>query len=272
MLLGAGGLRMSSALLCDVGNTANKICFLEDNERRLTIALPSAMQTPDSLGLMMQQACQRAGLADQQFAVCLAASVAPSQDAVLKRAVRTYFGCETFFLGRDFDIPLKIDYAPASALGADRLAAAYAARLAFPESRSIIVVDLGTAVTFDCVTDDTYGGGLIFPGPESALTGLRARAPHLPWIAFEGHVSGGAGHTTADCLKNGLALGYASLVRGICSRLAADLPGPVSTVASGGYANHVNALCQCFDSVTPNLVLEGLAALFFKNAVNYQRS
>lgn len=254
---------MSCSLLCDAGNTAIKIWLLRNGEPCGSMCLPAVAQTPDSLGLAMRQAAQTAGLQSLGFSICMAASVVSRLDQVLEAAVRKYFNCATLFLGRDFEVPLESCYEPPSAVGADRLAAAYGARLAFPEAKSIVVVDFGTAVTFDCVTGNEYGGGLIFPGPEAAMTGLASCVPRLAGFSLDGEMARPLpGQSTESCLRNGFAYGYASLTQGLCNLLAANLADPVAFVATGGYAHSIIGLCSFFDRLIPNLVLEGLMALY----------
>lgn len=260
---------MGHALLCDIGNTQLKIGFAVRGEVRRVCRLPVHAQTVDSLGLALLELARLNGPETGNFGCCLAASVVPALDVILKDAVKKYLGCDTLFLGRDLVAPLENKYERPHEVGADRLAAAYGARVLSPLSPSLIVADFGTAVTFDCVSGNAYLGGMIFPGPSAAMAALSEKTARLPPIAFDCALAEPVpGRTTEAGLRNGLIYGYAELTAGLCNLLARQLPGPVGVIAAGGFALVVSSVCDIFDCVRPELVLDGLAAVYRKYSAN----
>lgn len=248
-------------LLCDIGNTAIKLGIAERGSLKGAYALPSRpAPTADSLGLQLAALAAHAGA--DAVELCAAVSVAPGLDRVLADAARRYLGCGALFAQRDLPIPLANRCRRPELTGADRLVAAWAARLAFPEAAGLVVADFGTAVTFDCVAGDVFLGGLIFPGPAIALECLAARTAKLPLLELDAAIGPLApGRDTAEAIQLGIGHGYAAAAQGLCQGLRRQLPEPVEIVATGGLAEAMGALAPVFDAVLPNLVLDGLLAL-----------
>lgn len=185
-------------------------------------------------------------------------SVVPPTSALLKPACRRFFDHDPKFVPGDIPLPLENRYERPGEVGADRLVTAYAARR-LSAAEHIIVADFGTATTFDVVSGNAYMGGLICPGVLSSAGALASRTAKLPQITLE--LTDQAihpGRSTADSLNQGFIFGFASMAEGIVARLKATLPGEVSTMAVGGFAEKVAAVCDCFDEVRPDVLLEGL--------------
>ena len=133
-------------------------------------------------------------------------------------------------------------------------------------SPSVISVDFGTATTFDCVSGNTYLGGLICPGLFSARTALAANTAKLPRISLEMTESEvRIGSNTITSMNHGFLFGFAAMTEGLCERLKAQLPGPVFVVGTGGAARDLSRICRAFDTVRPDLILEGLRLLWIRN-------
>ena len=154
-------------------------------------------------------------------------------------------------------------------VGADRLLAAFAARKLFSDSPSIISVDFGTATTFDCVSGNTYLGGLICPGLFSSRNALASGLRAAPWkqAEFDAPLFGSFVHDVLEHVvraaqENG---GFAAMTEGLCDRLKAQLPGPTLVVGTGGAAHDLSRICRAFDIVRPDLILEGLRLLWNRN-------
>ena len=140
---------------------------------------------------------------------------------------------------------------------------AYAARKLCPEAPAIIAVDFGTATTFDCVEGNSFLGGLICPGVMSSASALASRTAKLPRISLE--VEGSAlqpGCSTAVSLNHGFVFGFAAMTEGLIARLGKSMQGPVSVVGTGGFAKALSQVTDCFDSVRPDLLLDGLRMLY----------
>ena len=160
-------------LLFDIGNTSVKIGLADARRVVASYTLHTDVgQTADNLGLTLLPLLQHAGVTPGQLVGCVASSVVPGFDPLLREAVARYLDRPLHRVGKDLPVPLENRYERPCEVGADRLVGAYAARRLFPEVPSILVVDFGTAVTLDCVSGDAYLGGLIFPWPR-----FRARRP-----------------------------------------------------------------------------------------------
>lgn len=261
---------MSTILLFDIGNTNIKIGFADDNGIIRQFSLPTDRgQTADGLGLALEGLCRHVGIALDQISACVASSVAPAVAQLVHRACRSFLGREVSFAPEDILIPLENKYARPQEVGADRLVGAFAARRLMPDAKSIISVDYGTATTFDFVTDSTYLGGLICPGVLSSVEALALRTAKLPHIALDIDAREPAiGISTASSINHGFVFGFAAMTEGICARMAAQLPGPVHVVATGGFAHSLARVVPCFTIVRPDLLLEGLRILYRENRKN----
>lgn len=251
-------------LLCDIGNTTMKFGLADGFVVRKCYVFPTRQDvTADSLGLELLSALGHAGTEWRRIDACVAASVVPGLNMILRQAASRYFGCRTMFAPGELAIPIENHYERPSEVGADRLVGAFAARRKFPEPPGLIVVDFGTAVTFDCIKENAYMGGLIFPGPATAVKALASGTAKLPQVGLDIPDCGPAPcRDTSTSIRHGLVFGYAALTEGLCARLAQQLPAPVKIVATGGFADVVGGLTQVFDAILPGLLLEGLVMLY----------
>lgn len=259
---------MSKILLFDIGNTSIKVGMADRQGVLASYSLPGqGGHTADSLGLALLGLLGHAGLGPGQIAACVASSVVPGLDQVLARAVGRFLACPLYFVPRDLPIPLHNSYERPSEVGADRLVGSYAARRLLPDSESLLVIDFGTALTFDCISKDAYLGGLIFPGPDTALAALARNTAKLPHAGFAVECSEPAPcRDTATSIRHGIVFGFACLVEGLVQRLARQLPGQVTVVATGGLAEDMARLVTVFDRVEPVLLLDGLRRLYYERS------
>lgn len=253
------------ALLFDVGNTTLKIGVAGEQGIRAAYSLPSTgAETADSLGLKLLEICKHADLALSGLEACLACSVVPSFDPLLAKACQRYLGLPLLFAPRDLPIPLENRYQRPQEVGADRLATAFAGRALFAQ-KTLIVVDFGTATTFDCVQDNAYLGGLICPGLLSSASALSTRTAKLPQVSLElDSPELSVGRSTSHSLNQGLIFGFAAMAEGLLQRLKKTLQSPDEeffVVGTGGLAQVVAQASDCFDAVKPDLLLEGLRLL-----------
>lgn len=251
-------------VLFDIGNTNIKIGFAGDTGITSQFSLPTdGRQTADGLGLALVGLCRHVALDPDAIEACVASSVAPAVAQLVRSACRRFLGKEVLFAPEDIAIPLENRYERPQEVGADRLVGAYAARRLMPDAVSIISVDYGTATTFDCVTGDTYLGGLICPGVLSSVEALSSRTAKLPHIALDiGSPDPSIGRSTAESINHGFVFGFATMTEGLCARLAQTLPGPVRVIGTGGFAQSLARVATCFDLVRPDLLLEGLRLLY----------
>ncbi len=252
-------------LLFDIGNTSIKVGLAQADSLMTTYTLRTdADQTADSLGLTLFSLLQHAHILPDHIEACLCSSVVPSMTSLVREAVARFVGASFYTVPQDISVPLKNCYDNPHEVGADRLVCAYAARILVPQSPSLIVVDFGTATTFDCVTYNDYLGGIIFPGVHTAAAALSLKAAKLPRINLDTTDTEPApGRDTASSMQHGILFGFAAMVEGLSQRLARQLEGPVHIMGTGGFAKDIAKVSSCFDSVLPNLILDGLRQLYF---------
>ena len=253
-------------LLFDVGNTSIKVGMADKSHVLASYSLPANVaQTADSFGLLLLSLLGHAGVEPAALSACVVSSVVPGLDPLLREAVARFAGCPLLRAVDDLAVPLENRYERPAEVGADRLVAAYAARRQFPEAPSLVVADFGTALTLDCVSGDAYLGGLIFPGPGTALQALAAHAAKLPQVDMDvSDAEPTPGRDTVTSIRHGLFFGYVSLTEGLCGRLVRQLAGPVTIVATGGFAAAIARVSKVFDAVLPALLLEGLRQLYYE--------
>ncbi len=246
-------------LLMDVGNTGIKIGLADAQSLGPSFTLPTDMrETADSLGLKLRDICRFQGLAAQDVRAVVVSSVSPPLDPVIAEAAERYFGATARFVPGDLPLSIENRYERPHEVGADRLVTAFAARRLLDGER-LVVVDFGTATTFDCIRGNAYLGGLICPGMMSSARALASTTAKLPQIDLrlaEGPLQ--IGQSTKASLNQGLIHGFASMAEGLVKRLSEVLGGEVQTVATGGLAPRIAAACAALDEVRPDLLLEGL--------------
>ncbi len=253
-------------LLFDIGNTNVKIGIAVETAVLTSYVLPTDPgQTADSIGLRLLEVLRHAGLGPADVGACVASSVVPGVNPLIRRACERYLYRKLLFAPGDIAIPLENRYERPAEVGADRLVAAYAARRLYPGPRSLVSVDFGTATTFDCVEGGAYLGGLICPGVLSSAGALSSRTAKLPRISLEVEEDSPViGRSTTTSLNHGFIFGFAAMTEGVLARLRGVLPGPTEVVATGGFARDIARVSSCFDHVRPDLLLEGLRLLYME--------
>ncbi|GAB1410768.1 type III pantothenate kinase [Desulfovibrionales bacterium] len=261
----APALWRTPVLLFDVGNTTMKLCLAEAVRLGQTYCLPSTNgETADSLGLRIADICAREGVKPDQVQAWVVSSVVPPLSALLRQACQRFFACPMLGVPTDINLPLDNHYARPQEVGADRLLGGYAARQLVPD-RTLIVVDFGTATTFDCVQENAYLGGLICPGVLSSVTALGTQTAKLPHISLECDTDTlDIGTSTRQSLNHGLLFGFASMLEGLCARLKHRLgDSQAKVVATGGFAAQVIRISTCIDLLAPDLLMQGLSRAYF---------
>ena len=120
-------------------------------------------------------------------------------------------------------------------------------------------------MTIDCVSGDAYMGGLIFPGPRTALTALSREAAKLPRVNLDVRADEPTpGRNTTTSIQHGLVFGFACMVEGLTQRLKRQMSGPVKVLGTGGFAASIARVSPVFDQVLPMLLLDGLRRLHYE--------
>ena len=238
--------RKTDYLLIDVSNSFTKFAFSTDRR----VGRSSRIATRE-----VTLAAIRAMLSPRTVRAVIVSSVVPAKNAIIKKAVRS---APLLFVSPASNLGVGIDYPAPQTIGADRLA--NAAAVAELYGRPAIVVDFGTAVTFDVVSGaGDYVGGVIAPGLESMTSFLYQRTALLPKLTLREPRSA-IGKTTRDAMMSGAIYGYRGLVAEIIARLRAELfpRKTVRVIATGGYAQLIARRLPEIQAVHPGLTLEGL--------------
>lgn len=252
-------------LAFDVGNTNISIGLYNGPDLAASWRVATDPdRTEDEYAALLNSLMARTGLSlDDVNGFCIS-SVVPATSRSISRFVEKHLDVvKAVMLGPDTDYGIKVLYEPISDVGPDRLANAVAAREKY--CCPAVIVDFGTATTFDAIgRDGDYLGGAIFPGIEISLQALFARAARLRRVQFETPRSA-IGTSTADSLRSGVLYGTAALVDGMVARFAAEIGEKPNVVATGGLADIVSPHCTSIQAVDELLTLEGLRIIFDRN-------
>lgn len=241
----------------DIGNTQVNVGVHDGNRWVANWRHETDHQrTEDEIAGLLFPLAQLAGIA---FAGCrevVVGSVVPPADVNWQRFATKYLHHEARFLRGGDQVGLKVDYDPARAVGADRIANALGALARFEPP--VVIVDFGTATTFDCVdAKGTYTGGAIMPGLLVSLESLVGRTAKLPAVAIQAPERT-VGKNTVESLQAGVVLGYAEAIDGLARRIQSELGEPCTVVATGGLGKVFVDLCQEIGGYDPVLTLDGL--------------
>jgi type III pantothenate kinase len=241
-----GGLKRSfDYLLVDVSNSFTKIAFASNEKLAPTKRLPTARLDADSLGKLVRQKPRR----------IVVSSVVPQKDAVIRRAAGKI---PLTFVNAKSALGVGVDYPQPATIGADRLANAAAVAQLF--GCPSIVVDFGTAVTFDVVSAERcYIGGVIAPGLEAMTSYLYNKTALLPKLSLS-EPRRAVGKSTRAAMMSGAIFGYRGLVKEILAQISREAFGGrrPRVIATGGCAHLIARKLPEIDEVHPHLTLEGL--------------
>ena len=257
-------------LAIDVGNTNTVLGVFRDPDGELIHCwrLNTVRdRTVDELGLLTTSLCERHQVTAKDITGVVIASVVPSLTGTMIAMVLNYFGRAPLNVEPAVNSGMPILYDNPAEVGADRVVNGIAAYEEYgkPAKRPVIVVDFGTATTFDAISaNGEYLGGVICPGPQISADALFQRAAKLPRIdvAKPARV---IGRTTVASMQSGLFWGYVDMVQGLVGRIRAELGGDAVVVATGGLAVMVAPETSVIHHVDPELTLRGLRIVWQRN-------
>ncbi len=252
-------------LVVDVGNTQTHFGAY-DGERLVEHWRFATVResTSDELGAALRNLLALRALGFEDIDASIVSSTVPALRPEWQAMARQYLGHEMPVVGPNLrtGMPIRIDNP--RELGADRLVNSVAAyeRLGGP----CVSVDLGTALTFDIVSEDgAYLGGIIAPGVEISMEALTSRAAAIGKIDLEApRMLIGKG--TVDAIRSGVVYGFAAQVDGIVERLREELGEGLGTIATGGLAGAIVPFCDTIDDIDDELTLTGLRLIYERNA------
>ena len=246
-------------LAIDVGNTNIVIGVFRGDALVQTWRLTTIRErTSDELGILITNLCERHEIRQRDISGIIVASVVPPLTGTLLAMVAEYFGRVPLLFepATNGGIPILIDNP--SEVGADRVANSIAAFAAYGKGLPLIVVDFGTATTFDAISaKGEYLGGIICPGPNVSAEALFQRAAKLPRIDVR-KPPRVIGTNTIMAMQSGLFWGYVDMVEGLLRRMKAELGGAATVLATGGLASIVAPESALIEHVDQDLTLHGL--------------
>lgn len=249
-------------LVADVGNTETVIGVVDEalEVRRHWRISTRTPRTVDEMSLLLVGLLREGGIAPEQLEQGVVGSVVPALGSVLVATLTRVVGGPVHVVGAHADqrLSVRLDVDEPRTVGADRIVNTLAARVLF--GRDTVVVDLGTATTYDCITaDGVFVGGVIAPGVSSGLDWLARRAAKLPEVSFA-PPERVVGRRTEACMQSGVFFGVVDAVEGMLRRIREEWGRPQAwVVATGGYAEVVAPHAPSVDEVAPHLTLQGLA-------------
>jgi type III pantothenate kinase len=251
-------------LVVDVGNTHTVLGLYDDERLVHDFRIETAQgRTSDEHHVLLLNLLQLAGVKRSDVRASILASVVPSFNDTVIDAVDRAFDHEIMVVGPGIKTGMPVLYENPREVGADRIVNAVAA---FERVKgAAIVVDFGTATTFDCISEKgEYLGGAIAPGMQISASALFSRAAKLPRSEIA-RPPRAIGRNTVHSMQSGIVFGYVGLVDGLVRRLAAEMDTEVAVIATGGLAALIEPESETIDDIDEFLTLEGLRLIYLRN-------
>ncbi|WP_370153502.1 type III pantothenate kinase [Ferrovibrio sp.] len=224
----------------------------------------SAMRTGDEHAVWLLQLMQIEGIDPKSITAAIIGSVVPQATFNLRRLCTRYFDVEPLVLGEPnvrYGIEVK-----GQGAGADRICNTVGAAILFPET-PMIIVDFGTATTFDVVDEaGAYCGGVIAPGINLSIEALVNATALLPRIVVE-KPKQVIGTTTVACMHSGVFWGYVGLIEGIVARIREEFGRPMKVISTGGLAPVFEGSTQVIERIVPDITVRGLIEIYRRSTV-----
>ena len=228
-------------------------------------AATASSRTADEYAVWLSQLLAMGGL---QFGVidsCIISSVVPQSIFNLRNLARRYLHVEPVVIGENAELGIEVRIDKPSEAGADRLVNAIGAHVAYPGD--LIVIDSGTATTFDVVAaDGGMEGCAIAPGINLSMEALHMAAAKLPRVAIQrprGNSS--IGKDTVAAMQSGVFWGYIALIEGLVARIKADWGRPMTVIGTGGVASLFHGATPAIDHFDPDLTIRGMLEVYRRN-------
>lgn len=252
-------------LAIDAGNT-NTVFALFDGASLAGVwrTTTSVHHTTDEYAVFLKTLMNEAGFQPHQITAAILGSVVPDANFHLTNLCLNHFNCEPLVIGAPdvtLGIALKVDRP--EEVGADRLVNAISGRLT--HKPPLLIIDFGTATTFDVVdANGDYGGGAIAPGINLSLQALHMAAAKLPRVGVA-RPQKIIGTNTVEAIKSGTYWGYVGLIEGMIERIKNEYGAPMTVIATGGLAPLFRDSIPAIGHIDPELTLRGLQAIYERN-------
>ena len=253
-------------LAIDTGNT-NTVFAVFDADGRMIgewRSSTNANRTADEIGVWLAQLFALENIRRGDITSGIIATVVPATLFSLRRMFRRYFDCPALVVGApDVNIGIRVLVDRPEEVGADRLVNAVATFEEYGGPK--IIVDFGTATTFDVIDDEgNYLGGAIAPGVNLSLEALHRASAQLPRVAI-GRPERVVGKTTVQAMRSGIFWGYIGMIEGTIQRICQELGNPVGVISTGGLAPLFSECSAVLERSDPNLTLKGLYTIYRRN-------
>lgn len=252
-------------LVMDVGNSHTVLGLYEGTHLRAHWRIVTTnYRTGDELRILFTMLLQQEGVDPKSVNGTCISSVVPQLNPALSEVSREAYGCEPILVEPGIKTGLKLHNENPKEVGADRIVNAVGA--IEEHEGSLIIIDFGTATTFDHITANSeFKGGVILPGIQLSANALFEHCAKLPRvdITVPDHV---IGRDTVSCIRSGLTFGYADMVDGLVRRMRAESKDNPKVIATGGLASLISTVAENIDVVDDLLTLKGLRAIYEKNS------
>jgi type III pantothenate kinase len=251
-------------LAVDIGNTNINIGVFNRDKLKATWRIATGVhRMPDEYASLLLHLFEHEGISATQITDAILCSVVPPLAGVFEEMCRHYLKVVPLLVEAGVKTGVQIAMDNPREVGADRVVNAVAAHHLY--GGPVIVIDLGTATTFDAVSKEgDYLGGAIAPGIAIATEALFARTAVLPRVELT-HPKRAIGRNTVDAMQSGIVFGYASLIEGIVIRIQQELAGKAKVVATGGYADLLARETPVIEEINSDLTLTGLRLIYEMN-------
>ena len=228
-------------------------------------AATDSSRTADEYAVWLSQLLNMAGLQFGVLDACIISSVVPQSIFNLRNLARRYLHVEPLVIGENVELGIEVRIEKPSEAGADRLVNAIGAHVVFPGD--LIVIDSGTATTFDVIAaDGAMEGCAIAPGINLSMEALHQAAAKLPRVAIQrprGNVA--IGKDTVAAMQSGVFWGYVALIEGLCARIKAEWGKPMTVIGTGGVASLFHGATDAIDHFDPDLTIRGMLEIYRRN-------
>ena len=253
-------------LAIEQGNT-NTLFAVHDGDTWIAQwrSATESTRTADEYAVWLSQLFEMNGLNMKSLTGCIISSVVPQSIFNLRNLSRRYLGVEPLIIGENAELGVEVRIDKPSEAGADRLVNAVGAHIAYPGP--LIVIDSGTATTFDIVAaDGGFEGGIIAPGVNLSMQALHDAAAKLPRIAIQRPERNRVvGTDTVTAMQSGVFWGYIGLIEGLIQRIKAERGEHLTVVATGGVVSLFEGATDMIDFFDPDLTIRGLLEIHRRN-------